>query len=161
MLRFGSHAEAGAMLAPLLDEFAGYPGAVIVALSAEGVDVAHAIAKRLDRPMTFLVSDSALRGRFEGRTVILVDDGFDVPDRLTEAVEQVRRHRPAAVIAAAPIVSDAALLDAARIVDRLVSLATPRPFRRVGFWYEDRPRRPRRPGRTAPARRRVRPVSTA
>jgi predicted phosphoribosyltransferase len=158
MLRFSSHAEAGALLAPLLEEYAAHPRVVIVALRPEGVEVAHAIASRLGWPITFLVPDSALCDRFEDHTVILVDDGFDVPERLKEAVEQVRRHGPAELIAAAPVVSDAVFLDAGPTVDRLISLAMPCPFHHIGFWYDDRPRRPRP---NSPARRRFGPASTA
>lgn len=156
MLRFGTHAEAGALLAPLLEEYARHPAVVVVAIRAEGIEVAHAVAKALDRPMTAIAPDGTLRGQFQGRTVILVDDGVDVPDRLRHAVALIRSQSPAMLIAAAPIVSDAAFLDAGRIVDRLVSLATPRPFRHIGFWYEDRARRPRQ---SRPARRRHRPAS--
>jgi predicted phosphoribosyltransferase len=73
----------------------------------------------------------------EDATVVLVDDGVATGSTMLAALAALRQQRPAALVAAAPVMSrDArsALLEAA---DSCVAVAMPEPFYGVGAWYRD------------------------
>jgi len=73
----------------------------------------------------------------QGRTVILVDDGVATGSTMLAAVHALRQHGPAAIIVAAPVMSDDAREMLSRAADRCESVAVPAPFRAVGAWYDD------------------------
>jgi predicted phosphoribosyltransferase len=138
MLRFSDHKTAGELLASLLvDEYAGRTDVVVLALRARATDVARAVASALKRPLAIEVPAVIPSDALEGCTIILVDDGFATARELTELVIEARTYRPARLITAAPIASEDAAAAARKAADDAVFLATPSPFRSVGFWYED------------------------
>ncbi len=73
----------------------------------------------------------------QGRTVILVDDGVATGSTMLAAVHALRQHAPAAIIVAAPVMSDDAWQMLSRAADQCESVAVPEPFRAVGGWYDD------------------------
>lgn len=75
--------------------------------------------------------------RFEGRTVILVDDGIATGATLEAAARAVRARSPLLLVIAAPVASSDAVLRLAGLADALVIGATPAPFGSVGGWYVD------------------------
>ena len=72
-----------------------------------------------------------------GKTVIVVDDGLATGASMRAAVIAVRAQNPAAVTVAVPVASREARDAAARMVDEVVTVATPEPFWGVGAWYKD------------------------
>jgi putative phosphoribosyl transferase len=72
-----------------------------------------------------------------GRTGIVVDDGIATGATLRAALKGLARLGPRAVIVAVPVAPAEALAAIAPAVDRVLCLATPRPFTAVGAHYDD------------------------
>jgi predicted phosphoribosyltransferase len=72
-----------------------------------------------------------------GKTVILVDDGVATGSTMLAAVYALREHHPAAIIAAAPVMSREAMHELMRAADRCESVVVPEPFLAVARWYRD------------------------
>jgi putative phosphoribosyl transferase len=75
--------------------------------------------------------------RVTGRTVIVVDDGLATGATMRAALLTLRRERPAALIAAAPVgaLTTCAMLEP--MATRVICLIRPRDLWGVGAWYED------------------------
>jgi putative phosphoribosyl transferase len=71
-----------------------------------------------------------------GRTVILVDDGLATGSTMTVAVQAVRREHPQRIVVAVPVAASDSRDELARLVDEMICLYTPEPFRAVSVWYE-------------------------
>lgn len=71
------------------------------------------------------------------RTVILIDDGLATGASMHAAVLALRERRPRAIVAAVPVAPVDTCVMLAPLVDDLVVLSTPEPFRGVGAWYVD------------------------
>lgn len=72
-----------------------------------------------------------------GKTAIVVDDGIATGATLRAALKGLARLGPRAVIVAVPVAPAEALAAIAPAVDRVLCLATPRPFTAVGAHYDD------------------------
>ena len=72
-----------------------------------------------------------------GRTVILVDDGVATGASMEVAVRAVRVLHPAAVVAAAPVMSQQAHQALYRTADWCEAVVVPVQFTGVGAWYAD------------------------
>jgi putative phosphoribosyl transferase len=70
-----------------------------------------------------------------GRAVIVVDDGVATGMTMQAALRQVRRRRPARLVAAVPVASREAVRLLAREADAVVCLSAPRAFGSVGSFY--------------------------
>jgi predicted phosphoribosyltransferase len=81
------------------------------------------------------------RGRpfpaLRGATVLLVDDGVATGSTMQAAVLALREHQPAAILAAAPVMSLSARDTLAKTADGCGFVATPEVFYGVGQWYDD------------------------
>jgi putative phosphoribosyl transferase len=73
----------------------------------------------------------------QNATVVLVDDGVATGSTMLAGLQAIREHRPASLIAAAPVMSLSAESALSRIADGCVTIATPEPFYGVGAWYQD------------------------
>jgi putative phosphoribosyl transferase len=73
----------------------------------------------------------------EGRTVIVVDDGIATGSTARAACLVARAHGAARIVLAVPVAPRDAGPRFADVVDELVVLDTPEPFRAVGQWYVD------------------------
>jgi putative phosphoribosyl transferase len=75
--------------------------------------------------------------KLTGRTVLLVDDGLATGVTARAALRDLRRHRPARLVFAAPVCA----ADSARALraesDDVICLHAPASFGAVGAWYED------------------------
>ena len=71
-----------------------------------------------------------------GRTVILVDDGLATGSTMTVAVQAVRREHPQRIVVAVPVAAPDSCDELAGLVDEMICLYTPEPFRAVSVWYE-------------------------
>ena len=82
---------------------------------------------RADRPFPDL----------RGATVILVDDGVATGSTMLAGVHALRQLGPAAIIAAAPVMSPEAHRMLSRVADGCECVAVPDPFYGVGMYYAD------------------------
>ncbi|HUF34868.1 MAG TPA: phosphoribosyltransferase [Gemmatimonadales bacterium] len=86
--------------------------------------------------------ERAYRGRrgppaVEGRTVILVDDGLATGATMRAAAIVLRKLGPRRLIVAVPVAPAETCRTLRALVDEVVCLFTPEPFRSVGEWYDD------------------------
>jgi putative phosphoribosyl transferase len=72
-----------------------------------------------------------------GRTVILVDDGLATGSTMRAAVKAIRDCHPATLVVAVPVGSRRTREKMLELVDDVVCLCSPEPFRAVGLWYAD------------------------
>lgn len=70
-------------------------------------------------------------------TVILVDDGVATGSTMMAGIAALRKMGPAALVAAAPVMSRQAKAALTRAADACECVSTPEPFHGVGMWYED------------------------
>lgn len=72
-----------------------------------------------------------------GRTVIVVDDGIATGATFRAALEAMKHHGAAKIIAAIPVAPPESLPEIVALSDEIVCLATPEPFQAVGLHYGD------------------------
>ena len=72
-----------------------------------------------------------------GRTVVVVDDGIATGTTMRAALKALRRMRPAQVVLAVPVASNHTISELSKLVDHVVCLSQPGPFRSVGMYYAD------------------------
>ncbi|WP_372528855.1 phosphoribosyltransferase [Piscinibacter sp.] len=72
-----------------------------------------------------------------GRCVILVDDGLATGTTARAALQALRRRQPSRLVLAVPVAPADTLSALRPLVDELVCLATPEPFRAIGLHYDD------------------------
>ncbi|TMG99607.1 MAG: phosphoribosyltransferase, partial [Betaproteobacteria bacterium] len=70
------------------------------------------------------------------RTAILVDDGLATGSTMMVAVQAVRREHPQRIVVAVPVAAADSCDELAGLVDEMICLHTPEPFRAVSVWYE-------------------------
>lgn len=94
----------------------------------EAREVARRVAKyRGGRP----------REPFEGRTVVIVDDGLATGVTARAGVDIARRMGAAAVVLAVPVGAPESVRSLREVADEVVCLDEPPEFRAVGNWYAD------------------------
>ena len=71
------------------------------------------------------------------KTVILVDDGLATGSTMSAAIAVVRSESPARIVLAVPVAPVETRDRFCLYADELVCLATPEPFRAIGYWYSD------------------------
>lgn len=71
------------------------------------------------------------------RIVILVDDGLATGASMHAAILALRERGPREIVVAVPVAPADTSAALERLVDELVVLAMPHPFRGVGAWYAD------------------------
>uniref|UniRef100_UPI00355966A6 phosphoribosyltransferase family protein n=1 Tax=Piscinibacter sp. TaxID=1903157 RepID=UPI00355966A6 len=69
--------------------------------------------------------------------VILVDDGLATGTTARAALQALRRRQPSRLVLAVPVAPADTLSALRPLVDELVCLATPEPFRAIGLHYDD------------------------
>lgn len=154
--------EVAAALGAPLDVFVvrklGVPGHEELAMGAvasggvrvmnQGVVGALGVSERAFEEVTAMELDEVRRrertyrsGRpfpdLHGATVLLVDDGVATGSTMLAGVHALRQLGPAAVIAAAPVMSHDAYQMLARAADECECVALPEPFGGVGMFYRD------------------------
>ncbi len=74
-----------------------------------------------------------------GKTVVVVDDGIATGTTVRAAFKALRRMRPARLVLAVPVAPTDTIYELSPLVDDLVCLSQPAPFRSVGTYYGDFP----------------------
>jgi predicted phosphoribosyltransferase len=132
----------------------GHPELAMGAIAEGGVEVlSDDLIRELAIPHT-LVEQIAARERLEldrrgrlyrggrelpsvrDRVVILVDDGLATGSTMEAAIRALKQLVPARLVVAVPVGARETCERLGRLVDDLVCLTTPEPFRAVGLWYE-------------------------
>ncbi len=78
-----------------------------------------------------------LEGNFDGKTIILVDDGIATGATMRAAIKGLRQINAKRIILAVPTAPPDVLREMKSMVDETFSLMTPSPFGGVGAWYQD------------------------
>lgn len=105
-----------------------------------GID-AETLAKVIHREMNELRRREAVYrdGRPEpnvaGKIAILVDDGLATGATMRAAATALRSQDPGSIVVAVPVAAARTCASLRPLVDRVVCLATPEPFRAVGLYY--------------------------
>ncbi len=74
---------------------------------------------------------------FDGRTVVLVDDGLATGHSAEAAVRSLRKRGAARVILAVPVAAPESLASLRDLVDDAVCVQMPEDLWAIGFWYDD------------------------
>jgi putative phosphoribosyl transferase len=72
-----------------------------------------------------------------GREVIVVDDGLATGTTARAALRGLRRRAPSRLVLAVPVAPRDTVAELTPLVDELVVLDTPEPFRAIGLHYDD------------------------
>jgi putative phosphoribosyl transferase len=72
-----------------------------------------------------------------GKIAIIVDDGLATGNTMRVALQAVRLRKPATLVMAVPVAPVGVREEFRGDADRIVCLATPEPFRAVGYFYDD------------------------
>jgi len=75
--------------------------------------------------------------RYDGRTVIVVDDGIATGFTLRAALRSLRRHGPGKLVLAVPVAPPEVVDRLRHEVDEVICLETPEEFYAVGQFYKD------------------------
>ncbi|HEY9181408.1 MAG TPA: phosphoribosyltransferase [Candidatus Baltobacteraceae bacterium] len=73
----------------------------------------------------------------EHRTIVLVDDGLATGASMHAALLALRQRQPQSIVVAVPVAPADTCAILEPLVDALVVIAKPEPFRGVGAWYAD------------------------
>jgi putative phosphoribosyl transferase len=92
-------------------------------------------AEVLRRRQTYLAGRVA--PSVQGATAVVVDDGVATGTTVRAAVQALRRRGPARIVLALPVAPAEVIEQLRPLVDEVVCLAEPVPFRAVGLHYGD------------------------
>lgn len=74
---------------------------------------------------------------FEGKTIIVIDDGIATGNTLLASIQILRKSKPAKIVVAVPVASQSAVQKIGPEVDELVVVLVPETFHGVGAFYKD------------------------
>ncbi|AOJ69883.1 MULTISPECIES: phosphoribosyltransferase [Burkholderia] len=101
------------------------------------------LADTIERERTELARrEAAYRGRrappdVEGRTVIVVDDGIATGSTMLAALEAMRAHKPAKLVAAVPVASPSSAEKVEEVADAVVCVMRPDWLMGIGQFYRN------------------------
>jgi putative phosphoribosyl transferase len=113
-------------------------GPDLASLPPAWIDQAIARERAEARRRRLLYAGDHLPSKRDGRTAILVDDGLATGLTMECAIGEVRHHRPATLVVAAPVAPEDTVRRLSHQVDAVVVLEVPRRFiGAVGAYYDD------------------------
>jgi len=145
MLRvFRDRHDAGAQLARALQCYADAADVIVLAHVRPSIPVAYEVATRLALPLDVIACEDTddgdalrdLRLDLAQRSVILVDDG-DRARELPQAIERLREHGVASVIAAVAVAPPHVFARLQTTADDVRCVLTPQYIYAVEAWYAD------------------------
>lgn len=75
--------------------------------------------------------------KFEGRIIIIIDDGLATGATMRAAIEALSKQNPRKIVVAVPVASIESCDEFRTKVDDIVCGITPAYFNAVGAWYDD------------------------
>ncbi|HEY7109720.1 MAG TPA: phosphoribosyltransferase family protein [Nitrososphaeraceae archaeon] len=99
---------------------------------------AHEQFKEINRRLLAYRGSIEYNNEFEGRTVVLVDDGIATGATITASAQWIKnKYRCKQLVISAPLAPAEAIPDLYKIVDKVVVLHTPEPFIAIGRFYAE------------------------
>ena len=77
------------------------------------------------------------KAELKGRTVLVVDDGMATGASMRAAIHAIKGEKPRELIVAVPVIAADSQKELAPLVDGIVYVLAPNPFRSVGEWYAE------------------------
>jgi putative phosphoribosyl transferase len=98
----------------------------------------NAELKEIDRRLKCYRGSKEYGNKFEGKTVVLVDDGIATGSTILASAKWMKnRHNCNNLVIAAPVAPAEILDDLKQVADEAIVLNTPEPFIAIGRFYED------------------------
>jgi len=94
------------------------------------------IRSRLNEMQKNLHADP-LPESFEGKTLLIIDDGIATGNTILGTVRLLRKSRPGKIVIAVPVASEQAVEMLSKEADEVIALSIPSVFYGVGAFYED------------------------
>lgn len=99
--------------------------------------VVYLINECKEREKNYFKGIKSEHATFNGKNIILVDDGTATGMTAQAAIKSVKKQEPLYVVLAIPVISTQAYDEIAPLVDRIITLKIPMDFIAVGLHYED------------------------
>jgi putative phosphoribosyl transferase len=94
------------------------------------------IRGRLKEMQKTLQTD-AIPASYEGKTLLIIDDGIATGNTILGTVKLLRKSRPAKIVIAVPVASEPAVEMLEKEADEVIAVMIPSTFYGVGAFYED------------------------
>lgn len=133
---FTNREEAGRLLASCLTEYAQRKDVLVVGIPNGGVAVAAELARALRVELTAYPAGGAV---VAGRTLILVDEGFESAERIQPLIDALRARGAQRVVAAAPALARDVLPQLWQVASDVAFLMSPEPLGPAESWYQQYP----------------------
>jgi putative phosphoribosyl transferase len=99
---------------------------------------AHEQIKEIDRRLMAYRGSKEYDNEFEGKAVVLVDDGIATGATMTASAKWIKNKQQCKrLVIAVPVAPAEILDDLNQVADELIVLYTPEPFIAIGRFYED------------------------
>jgi putative phosphoribosyl transferase len=99
---------------------------------------AHEQIKEIDRRLMAYRGSKEYDNEFEGKAVVLVDDGIATGATMTASAKWIKNKQQCKrIVIAVPVAPAEILDDLNRVADEVIVLYTPEPFIAIGRFYED------------------------
>jgi putative phosphoribosyl transferase len=94
------------------------------------------IRRRLKEMQKTLHTES-LAGNYEGKTLLIIDDGIATGNTILGTLKLLRKSRPAKIVIAVPVASAPAVEMLEKEADEVIAVLIPDDFYGVGAFYDD------------------------
>ncbi len=98
---------------------------------------ASAQAKEIERRLTSYRGTKEYDNEFDGKTVVLVDDGIATGATMLASARWIKNEQCKQLVIAVPVAPGEILSQLKQVADEVIVLYTPEPFIAIGRFYED------------------------